>query len=140
MKVKTEWYLQLARIMANLNPITVWETMVQGKVQEAYLKQVPEELRPLAEKYQAILEGQYAQVLLDIERTAGPILEKYGSDRKALALYLNQNQAELGHRRPAIFLILDGKRNKLEKVIMDLIYPRGNQFATLGAGSAPSAS
>lgn len=129
-KVKTTWYLQLARIMANLNPITVWETMRAGKVQQSYLMQVPEELRPLAERYQAILEGQYARALLDIEYTAGPILQKYGSDRKALAIYLNEHAAELGHRKPAIFLILDGKRGKLEQIIMDLIYPRGNQFVS----------
>jgi RNA ligase len=127
-KVKTEWYLQIAKIMANLTPIAVWEVMHSGKVQEAYLVQVPEELRPLAEKYKAILEGQYARVLLDIEETAAPILAQYGSDRKALAMYVNDRQKELDYRKPAIFLLLDGKRDKLERIIMDRIYPRGNHF------------
>jgi hypothetical protein len=99
-------------------------------VQQAYLLQVPEELRPLAEKYQAILEGQYARALLDIEQTAGPILARYGSDRKALAMYLNEHQAELGVRRPAIFLLLDGKREKLDELVKNLIYPKGNQFVS----------
>ena len=35
---------------------------------------------------------------------------------------------ELGYRRPALFLLLDGKRDKLERIIMDRIYPRGNHF------------
>ena len=129
-KVKTEWYLQIARVMSNLNPITVWEVMAQGKVQESYLIEVPEELRPLAEKYKAILEGQYARVLLDIEQNAAPIVEKFGSDRRTLALYMNEHKTQLRHVKPAVFLLLDGKRDRLEKVIMDLIYPRGNQFVS----------
>src|SRR5207253_1246886 len=84
-KVKTDWYLQMAKIMANLTPIAVWDVLVGGKVQDSFLVQVPEELRPLAEKYKAILEGQYARVFLEIERSAGPILDQYGADRKTLA-------------------------------------------------------
>src|SRR5207249_3478205 len=87
-KVKTEWYLQIAKIMSNLTPIAVWEVMRGGKVPDSYLVQVPEELRPVAEKYQAILEGQYARALLDIDRVAAPVLAKYGTDRRALAHYL----------------------------------------------------
>jgi RNA ligase len=129
-KVKTDWYQQIAKIMANLTPIAVWEVLVAGKVQEAYLVQVPEEVRPLAEKYKSILEGQYARVALVIERTAGPILEQYGSDRKALANYLSAHSKEVGHCRPAIFLILDGKRSKLDQLIKKLIYPSANQFVS----------
>ncbi len=127
-KVKTEWYLQLARIMTNLTPITLWESMAGGKVQDAYLVQVPEELRPLADRYRAILEGQYAQTLLDIEQTARPILQQHGADRRALALHLDAHKEELGYRRSAVFLLLDGKESKFEQFIMARIYPKGNKF------------
>jgi RNA ligase len=138
-KVKTEWYLQIAKIMSNLTPIAVWEVMQGGKVPDSYLVQVPEELRPVAEKYQAILEGQYARALLDIERVAAPVLEKYGTDRRALARYLDEHKKELGHRKAAIFLLLDGKRGKLDQLVRDRIYPRGNQFVADAALSPPPA-
>jgi RNA ligase len=136
-KVKTEWYLQIAKIMSNLTPIAVWEVMQGGKVPDSYLVQVPEELRPVAEKYQAILEGQYARALLDIERVAAPVLEKYGTDRRALAQYLDAHKKELGHRKAAIFLLLDGKRGKLDQLVRDRIYPRGNQFVADAALTPP---
>jgi hypothetical protein len=114
--------------MANLTPIAVWEVMKGGKVPAEYLRQVPEELRPLAEKYQAVLEGQYARLWLDVEETAAPVLAKYGTDRKALALYVNEHAEELGFRRSAVFFLLDGKRDRLEQLLTDRIYPRGNRF------------
>jgi RNA ligase len=131
-KVKTDWYLQLAKLMANLSPIAVWETMKQGKVDVAYLKRLPEELRPVAERYQAILEGQYARVLLEIEQIARPILERFGNDRRALAEHVNQRKAELGYRKPAVFILMDGRPERLEKIIMDQIYPHANQFVADG--------
>src|SRR5207244_13053764 len=36
-KVKTDWYLSIARIMADLTPIAVWEVMTGGKVPAEYL-------------------------------------------------------------------------------------------------------
>ena len=73
-KVKTDWYLGIARIMANLTPISVWDALAGGKVPPDYLLAVPEELRPLAERYQAVLEGQYARVRLHFEERVRPII------------------------------------------------------------------
>ena len=128
-KVKTQWYLELARIMADLTPISVWQTLRGGKVQPEYSARLPEELRPLAEQYQAILEGQYARLRLAIDEVAGPILQQFGDDRKALALHLESRRAELGPIKPAVFLLLDGKRDELERLILKQIYPAGNRFA-----------
>src|SRR5260370_29394180 len=108
-KVKTEWYLGIARIMANLTPITIWEALVNGKVPAEYLVGVPEELRPLAERYQAVLEGQYARVLLHLQEGVRPLLERYGNDRRSLGRYAEEHRSELGYLRSAAFLILDGK-------------------------------
>jgi RNA ligase len=127
-KVKTEWYLSLARSMANLTPIAVWDVMAGGKVPAQYLIGVPEELRPLAERYQAVLEGQYARVMLHIEEKVRPILEQLGSNRAVLGRYLDGQRQELGYLRSAAFLVLDGKASKLDHLIKGLIYPRGNQF------------
>ncbi|MCE9532330.1 MAG: metallophosphoesterase, partial [Planctomycetes bacterium] len=127
-KVKTEWYLNMARIVSNLTPIALWEVMVQGKVRQDYLVQVPEELRPLAERYQAILEGQYARTRLEIDHVAAPILREFGHDRRALAQHLELRKKELGIIKSAVFVLLDGKHEHLDRMVMDHIYPKGNQF------------
>jgi RNA ligase len=128
-KVKTAWYLEMARIMNDLTPISVWRSMRQGRVPEEYLSRIPEELRPLADKYRAVLEGQYAQVLLHIEQTAEPFVRDFGHDRREYAKQVELNAERLGYVRKAMFLLLDGKRDKLEGVIMDRIFPKGNHFA-----------
>lgn len=130
-KVKTDWYLDLARILTNLSPISIWHTMKNGKVPEECLIKVPEELRPLAERYSAVLEGQYAQLRLEIEQTARPLLEEFGHDRRALAIHMNERANELKHCRTATFLMLDGKESHLDNLIMKLIYPQSNQFVEL---------
>ncbi len=129
-KVKTEWYLELARELADLTPIRTWEAMVHGRVKESFLRELPEELRPLAERYRAVLEGQYARILLHLETTLGPLLQRFSEDRRGLALYLQEHEAELGYRRAAAFLLLDGKSDRLDRLVRDLIYPRGNRFVT----------
>jgi RNA ligase len=127
-KVKTDWYLHIAKVLANLTPISVWGAMSAGKVPDEYLMRVPEELRPVAEKYRTILEGEYTRMLLELEETAVPMLAQYGGDRKALAAHLNERQEQLGVRRQAVFFLLDGKRKRLDRLVMDLIYPSGNHF------------
>jgi RNA ligase len=130
-KLKTDWYLQLAKIMSNLTPIAMWEVMLEGKVQETFLRQIPEELRPLAEEYRATLEGQYARLRIDVEQTARELLSRFGDDRRALALYMNEHSKELGFRRAATFLVRDGKHDALDRLLRDQIYPRGNVFMEL---------
>jgi RNA ligase len=130
-KVKTEWYLGIARVMSNLTPISVWEALEQGKVRQDYLVKVPEELRPLVEKYRAVLEGQYAQVALQIEQVAGDLLKRFGDDRKALALHLQERRADVGPFGKSVFLVMDGKRGKLDELIRQHIYPAANRFVDL---------
>jgi len=130
-KVKTAWYLEMTRIMNDLTPISLWRGMRNGKVPEEFLRKIPEELRPLADKYRAILEGQYAQVMLHIEQTADPAIRRFGNDRRELARWIEENAARIGYVRRAMFLLLDGKRDKVEAIVMDQIFPKGNKFATV---------
>ncbi len=127
-KVKTEWYLGIARMLTNLTPIATWEAMTGGKVAASFLAGVPEELRPLAERYQAVLEGQYARALLHVERCVRPILEHFGPDRRALGRFTEERRHQLGYLRSAVFLILDGKADRLDQFVKEQIYPRANQF------------
>ncbi len=127
-KVKTEWYLELARIMTNLTPITVWEALQGGRVSPAFLQKVPEELRRLAESYVWRLEEQFARVRQHIEGIVRPILAQLGNDRPGLGRYSQEHAAELGAARSALFLLRDGKVAKFEETIKELIYPSGNRF------------
>lgn len=129
-KVKTEWYTGIARIMANLTPIAIWEVLTNGKVPHDYLVGVPEELRPLAERYQAVLEGQYARVRLHVEEEVRPLLVRLGNDRRTLGRYAEEHRTELGYLRSALFLLLDGKADKLDHLVKEQIYPRGNHFVS----------
>ena len=70
--------------------------------------------------------------LLQIERVAAPIVRDLGHDRRALAHYLDERKKELGYLKSAVFMLLDGKHSHLERLIMDRIYPKGNQFAADG--------
>jgi hypothetical protein len=127
-KVKTDWYLGLARIMANLTPIAVWESLSGGKVPDTFFIRIPEELRGLAEKYRDTLEAQHRILRRRIEETVRPILERYGSSRASLGRYAQAHSAELGPLRSALFLLLDRKEDELDLLIKKLLYPRGNHF------------
>jgi RNA ligase len=127
-KIKTEWYVELSRIMANLTPIVVWEAIKGGKVDQAFLVKVPEELRRLAENYIARLEEQYARVKERVEVIVRPVLARLGDDRAALGRYSQEHAADLGVARSALFLVRDGKHAKLDTMIKELIYPSGNHF------------
>ena len=129
-KIKTRWYLNIARILTHLSPISVWEVLENGKVPVEFLVQIPEESRPLAEGYKETIETQYARVMRDIEQTARPLIERFGSDRRELALEMNKRKKELGHRLSAAFLMLDGKSDKLDELVKRLIYPKGNEFVS----------
>lgn len=127
-KIKTEWYTDLARLMANLNPITVWESLRNGRVDREYLQKIPEELREIAEGYTHTIETQFEEIRARLEAIVRPILERVGPDRAALGRYSQEHKSELGIATAAIFMMLDNRTEKLEGYIKELIYPRGNQY------------
>ena len=127
-KVKTDWYLELARIMTNLNPIAVWEAMEGGRVPLAFQEKVPEELRALADRYVQMLEDQHLRVRRRIEEIVRPILERFGDDRAALGRFTQEHGKELGPARSAIFLLRDGKLDRFDAMVKELIYPSANHL------------
>lgn len=128
-KVKTEWYCTLAKIMSKLSPISIWETMKSGKVQRDFLVKVPEELRPLAEQYVTILEGQYALVRENTVAKCLPLIEECKRDPKTIAENRKKLEGTVAYR--AVFSVLKGKERDIDKVVMDAIYPSANEFVAL---------
>lgn len=127
-KVKTEWYMTLAKMMSNMSPIAIWESMTNGKVQEAFLVKVPEELRPLAEKYQQILEAQYKKAYEELYEKCLPILQET-TVRKEVAFKRESLKGTPAYR--AIFSFLDNNEEAIDKVIMGEIYPKRNEFIAI---------
>lgn len=128
-KVKTEWYLALAKIMSGMSPISIWEVMKGGEVQEAFMIKIPEELKPLAEQYQKTLEEQYAKIKNDLVVNCEPLIKKYNGSRKDIAL--NRQSLEGTPYYKAIFAVLDKNEEAINKIIMDQIRPKANEFAAV---------
>lgn len=134
-KIKTEWYCHLAKIMANLSPISMWEKMEKGKIPGAFIREIPEELRPLAEEYRDRLEEQYVHARKDTLKATTAVVKRYARGdpkdhevRKSLGLALKD---ESRVTRRMAFMLLDGKEDGIEKVIMDMIYPKSNEWVDL---------
>jgi RNA ligase len=136
-KVKTDWYLALAKIMSGMSPISIWETMAEGKVQESLLAQLPDDLIPLANRYKETLEHQYALVRERLEKDGRKVVEQFKGDRKQIGLH----EAELGHGAfHAAFAILKNDQKKLNKMTMSVIYPAANEFVALRDEDAAAAA
>lgn len=124
-KVKTDWYCKIAKIMANLTPISMWECMKEGKVSKEYLIDIPEELENLANEYKNKLEKQYEFVLEKILTTSSLLLNKYKNSRKELAIALKKEGPII---RRSCFVILDKKDKCINDIVMEVIYPKSNIF------------
>ena len=130
-KIKTNWYCSLAKILSHLSPISIWEAMQDGKVQDIYLSKIPEEVLPIAQEYQVSLEKKYwelrnramAECSAFITQTKAG--HKDWEVRKLVALNRNQLDKEISG---AVFCILDNKLDALDKWVMQKIYPKGNQL------------
>jgi RNA ligase len=129
-KVKTEWYMALAKLMARMSPIAMWEAMSGGKVRQEFLVVVPEEILPLAENYRQTLEAQYAAVREWLGAKCRPLVEKHKGDRKAIALNRESLQGTMAYN--SVFSFVEPvNETKVEKAVMGAIYPRANEFVSL---------
>jgi RNA ligase len=126
-KVKTDWYMILAKIMSNLSPIAVWETMSNGKVQDAFMTRIPEELRSLAEEYKRVLETQYAAAKAEMLAKCSEFAAARAFDRKRVALERKILEGTLSYK--GVFAVMDKNEKGIDKIVMGAIYPAANQFA-----------
>lgn len=133
-KIKTEWYMARAKIMSHLSPISIWDTMVEGKVPVEYLATIPEELRPLAEGYVTYLENAYADILEQIIKSVSEIVAEVGTDNKKLALFM-QSVKTPSIIRKSLFLMLSAR--SLDKIVKDWIYPSANEMSYANIRSNP---
>lgn len=129
-KVKMEWYCQIAKIMSSMSPISMWESMRDGIVLQEYLVKIPEELRPMAEGYRDTLEAQYKKVMEKLSLGASPLVERFGKDKRAMAFFMEEQKVDTEVRKVA-FALASGKATSLDRMVMERIYPKNNEFLAI---------
>jgi RNA ligase len=130
-KIKGDEYMRIARIISNLSPLSLWETMDDGKVDRKYLSQLPEEFRIEFESITSALEIRYKEVMtevaLDYEK-----LPCRGDDReskKAVALFLAKDTT-IKHKK-IMFAVLQSKHSTVDSYVKDFIRPHSNVLENL---------
>lgn len=132
-KLKSPDYLKIARLMSKMNPLTLWESMVNGKVSTELMMQIPEEFRTDYERFQMDLEYNYAIENLKAKNRLIEIENEYKLDclanetvndyKKFVGLYI-KNNPHLDNQY--VFSLITNKPEALEKMIMKTIRPTGN--------------
>lgn len=126
-KIKGKEYLRIAKLMANLSPLALFETMKNGKVDQFYLQQLPEELKADYEPYMIELERQYEAVLdgLKGEVQKHKLVNDTPTWRKDVGMYLANNKVNYSG---GIFPYLLDNKESLDSFIMKQIRPTGNEM------------
>ena len=131
-KFKSAEYLKVARIMNHLSPLSLWKAMENGKVKVDYLEHLPEEFRKEVEEITEKLEKQYRDILrcynidfadnfMRLDFING---HEVSTERKGIA----QISKEKGLNLSAMFAILDGKEEVLDRIIMKELRPKSNKM------------
>lgn len=126
LKFKSLEYLEVARILAHLSPLHLWDTMSNGKVKKDVLINVPEEFRSELDVMVEQLENQYEALKQEIYEEKESVVKEIGSVpdlRKQIGL----RSKSLKHMA-CIFAILDNREDKLDKYILRKIRPKDNQI------------
>jgi hypothetical protein len=125
-KIKGDEYMKIAKIMSCMTPLAFWEVMVEGKVPQEYLAQIPEELRPQWEPIVNLLESSYANALLDTIVNIDIIKQIVGiEDFRAVGIFLKEHAYKLKHPE-LVWPSLRKNDKALDKSIMSIIRPKGN--------------
>jgi RNA ligase len=126
-KIKGREYMRIAKMIAEMSPISFWESMTNGLANREYLQQLPEEFRVEFEPIVEALEAQYKRVMLEIQ-TDFCHLPTQNTDKaglKEVGLFVQSNTHSLTHPG-AMFSRLLNKPEALDKYIMKYIRPTGN--------------
>lgn len=122
-KFKGDEYVKMHRIVTGTSPLTLWESMTNGKVSKELLISIPEEFRDTYESMSKELEKKYKMVKDEVEDSFKNILVICGTDRKEIGLFLAKNDILYSKM---IFPRLLEKYDKLDQMIMREIRPTGN--------------
>ena len=129
-KFKGDEYIKMHRIISGLSPLTLWESMKDGKVCSSLMASIPEEFSDPYKEMARKLEKSYEELEYSIEmyckKVSCEVLNKkqfdlLPEDRKNLGLYLKENDHPYNIYVFSFFL---GKG--LDGMIKKAIRPTGN--------------
>lgn len=122
-KIKGEEYLKIHRVLLTLSPLSLWETMKNGRCDRSILEQIPEEYRTEWEPIVETLEDLYRKISLEVYLLANNLADQFNDDKRSIGIYLKENNHVHGQ---GVFPYLTGKG--LDGYIMKQIRPTGNSF------------
>lgn len=137
-KVKGDEYIKMHRIINSINPLSIWQRMVDEnsmKISDEYKQTLPEEILPELETIESKLCDRYGSVLTQIGQdyirfqdmlylvestTEGPV-----NPKKVLGLFCQDFRFNVKHPS-AMFMYQSGNMEGLRKIILKIIRPNGN--------------
>ena len=128
-KFKGEEYLKIARVLSSCTALEFWRNMENGKVNKSFLEAIPEELLPELDHYREELEfnyeNLYADILAHCRNFITIIHDTIEEDSIRKAMGMNLKQCKYGS---LAFSYLDKKHDAIDKAIMKMIRPKGNEL------------
>lgn len=124
-KIKGEEYLKIHRVLLAMTPLSLWETMKNGKCDTAILEQIPEEYRAEWEPIVEALEEQYRTAEIHIHAEVAALGIMGITEKRDIGIYIKENRHKMTNP-DGIFPCITGKG--LDKYIINRIRPTGNQM------------
>lgn len=123
-KVKSRDYLRRARILSNLTPLAVWETMENGRVPEQYIDSVDPDYQQIIMEYAIALQDKHEAVLKEI-------MEEYELVKGIQYRKLFAQFTEGRKWRSMMFCLKDGQISRVHDGIKQCIRPDNNVIEEL---------
>lgn len=123
-KFKSLKYLELAKLLNNVNPKTIWKQMQHGFVNKAFIQSVPEEfqsqLTPLVDQ----LENDYKTTLDYVGHLHQELSHKYNaSSLEEFCKQLGQDPTIDKKHKAILFPMMRKQAEKMESALMQAIEP-----------------
>lgn len=125
-KIKGVEYMRISKIINHMSPLSIWDTMKDGKADPMYLAQVPEEFRVELDAMASELELRYTTTREEIYNDFNnlPTREKTQEAYRTVGLFLKEPN-DIKHKS-AMFSLLKGTILDLDSYIMKQIRPTRN--------------
>jgi RNA ligase len=134
-KIKSEDYKRIHRIVSYSTPLSIWESFDMLKseteaprVKRKYWEGIPDEFLPNMRKYEEDLRAKYNKILNDIWWARELAMFKVNGktpSRKEICIYLKKEYPEI---MSLVISLMDKNLDRLHKSIMQIIRPSGNMI------------
>jgi RNA ligase len=127
-KFKSLKYLELAKLLNNLNPKTLWNQMKDGIVNKEFIKQIPEEFEVEINTIVYDLERSY-QTLKDLILVVKQdLISKYKTnDINEICKQLGKDQSIEKQTKSILFPMFRDQDKKVDEMIWKAIEPKGDK-------------